>query len=43
MLQNLGLEWAWRLATEPKRLAMRYLRGGPRYLILVVKDLLKGG
>lgn len=42
LVQNLGLEWAWRLSTEPKRLAMRYLRGGPRYLWLVIKDFLKG-
>lgn len=28
-LQNLGLEWAWRLACEPRRLARRYLIEGP--------------
>jgi len=25
MLGRLGLEWAWRLASEPRRLAFRYL------------------
>jgi exopolysaccharide biosynthesis WecB/TagA/CpsF family protein len=27
--QNLGMEWAWRLALEPRRLANRYLVEGP--------------
>lgn len=29
-LQKAGLEWAWRLATEPRRLTRRYLVEGPR-------------
>ena len=29
LAQNLGMEWAWRLAIEPKRLANRYLVEGP--------------
>ncbi|MGX1163216.1 exopolysaccharide biosynthesis WecB/TagA/CpsF family protein [Arthrobacter sp. SLBN-100] len=28
-LRDAGLEWAWRLALEPKRLASRYLMDGP--------------
>jgi N-acetylglucosaminyldiphosphoundecaprenol N-acetyl-beta-D-mannosaminyltransferase len=28
-IQRLGLEWAWRLAHEPRRLARRYLIEGP--------------
>lgn len=28
-VRNLGLEWAWRLALEPRRLANRYLVDGP--------------
>lgn len=28
-IQRLGLEWAWRLAHEPRRLARRYLVEGP--------------
>jgi exopolysaccharide biosynthesis WecB/TagA/CpsF family protein len=30
VFQRLGLEWAWRLAHEPRRLARRYLIEGPR-------------
>lgn len=29
MMQQLSLEWAWRLMTEPRRLARRYLVEGP--------------
>ncbi len=29
-LRRAGLEWTWRLATEPRRLARRYLVDGPR-------------
>ena len=31
-LQRLGLEWAFRLAREPRRLWKRYLRYNPRYV-----------
>jgi N-acetylglucosaminyldiphosphoundecaprenol N-acetyl-beta-D-mannosaminyltransferase len=31
-LQRVGLEWAFRLAMEPRRLARRYLRHNPRFL-----------
>jgi len=31
---NIGLEWAYRLVTEPRRLAARYLRHNPRFLVL---------
>ena len=35
VFQRAGLEWAWRLASEPKRLARRYLVEGPQaYWIL---------
>jgi exopolysaccharide biosynthesis WecB/TagA/CpsF family protein len=34
-ISNAGLEWAWRLALEPRRLANRYLvQGPPAYLAL---------
>jgi len=31
-IRELGLEWAWRLALEPRRLAARYLFGNARFL-----------
>lgn len=43
MLQNLGLEWLYRLITEPKRLGRRYLIGIPKYLKVVLNFyLIKG-
>ena len=38
-LQRLGLEWAWRLAIEPRRLAGRYLLGGANFLRLLAREL----
>lgn len=32
LLQNHGLEWAYRLAKEPRRMWRRYLRNNPAYL-----------
>ncbi len=34
-MQNHGLEWLWRLASEPQKLWRRYLVRGPRFLKLV--------
>ncbi|MFM8894556.1 MAG: WecB/TagA/CpsF family glycosyltransferase [Actinomycetales bacterium] len=34
-MQRSGLEWGYRLAKEPRRLACRYLWGNPRFLISV--------
>ena len=31
-MQSAGLEWAYRLAREPRRLWRRYLRYNPRFL-----------
>jgi N-acetylglucosaminyldiphosphoundecaprenol N-acetyl-beta-D-mannosaminyltransferase len=31
-VRELGLEWAWRLAHEPRRLGRRYLLGNPEFL-----------
>ena len=46
-LQKLGLEWLFRLVTEPKRLWRRYLYRNPRFLVLfgaqVVKFRLRRG
>ena len=35
VVQRLSLEWAWRLLTEPRRLARRYLVEGPTILPMV--------
>jgi N-acetylglucosaminyldiphosphoundecaprenol N-acetyl-beta-D-mannosaminyltransferase len=39
-MMRLGLEWLFRLATEPKRLWKRYLKHNPRYVILLTLQLL---
>lgn len=38
-LQNLGLEWAFRLCSEPTRLWKRYLKQNPRFLYYCFKQL----
>jgi N-acetylglucosaminyldiphosphoundecaprenol N-acetyl-beta-D-mannosaminyltransferase len=39
-MQHAGLEWMFRLATEPRRLWRRYLRHNPRFALLAVKQIL---
>lgn len=39
LMQRGGLEWVFRLATEPRRLWKRYLTQNPRYLALIVRQL----
>ena len=39
-MQALGLEWLFRLLTEPRRLWKRYLYHNPRFLVLAIADLL---
>jgi N-acetylglucosaminyldiphosphoundecaprenol N-acetyl-beta-D-mannosaminyltransferase len=39
VVQRLGLEWAFRLAIEPRRLARRYVVGGTTFLRLLVSAL----
>jgi N-acetylglucosaminyldiphosphoundecaprenol N-acetyl-beta-D-mannosaminyltransferase len=39
-LQDRGLEWAFRLAMEPRRLWRRYLKHNPRFLWLMAMQLL---
>jgi UDP-N-acetyl-D-mannosaminuronic acid transferase (WecB/TagA/CpsF family) len=34
-MQNLGLEWLFRLMSSPRRLAKRYLIKGPRFFLLL--------
>ncbi|MCP5027050.1 MAG: WecB/TagA/CpsF family glycosyltransferase, partial [Actinomycetia bacterium] len=36
-LQRWGLEWAFRLAVEPRRLWRRYLRNNPRFLWAIIR------
>ncbi len=39
MMRENGLEWAWRLATNPKRLAKRYAQSGLMFAYLVATDV----
>lgn len=39
-MQNTGLEWLFRFATEPRRLWRRYLRHNPRFAFLAVKQII---
>lgn len=40
LVQRFGLEWLFRLATEPKRLWRRYLYHNPRFVLLFAHQLL---
>jgi N-acetylglucosaminyldiphosphoundecaprenol N-acetyl-beta-D-mannosaminyltransferase len=40
ILRRSGLEWLFRLVTEPRRLAGRYLRQNPRFALLFAQQLL---
>ncbi len=42
MMRN-GLEWAFRLASEPRRLAGRYFKNIPRFMVLVARQWLSEG
>ena len=39
LMQDLGLEWLFRLACEPRRLARRYLFHNPRFVWLLAAQL----
>ncbi len=39
-MQHLGLEWFFRLITEPRRLWRRYLIHNPRFVLLAIADLI---
>lgn len=41
VLQNAGLEWLFRLATEPKRLFRRYLGQNPQFAVLFSAQLVR--
>ena len=40
-LRNAGLEWAWRLAYEPRRLWRRYLVQDVVFAVLAVKEAIR--
>ncbi|MEX1262585.1 MAG: WecB/TagA/CpsF family glycosyltransferase [Actinomycetota bacterium] len=40
-LQRIGLEWVFRLVSEPRRLWRRYLRQNPRFLALFVRQVFR--
>ncbi len=40
-MQELGLEWLFRLMTEPRRLWKRYFYHNPRFIFLAIIDLLR--
>ncbi|MGH2791649.1 MAG: WecB/TagA/CpsF family glycosyltransferase [Actinomycetota bacterium] len=40
-LQRLGLEWLFRLVTEPRRLWRRYLIRNPRFIFLFARQLIR--
>lgn len=41
-MQRIGLEWAWRVAQEPRRLWRRYLVLGPKFLWLLSRSSRSG-
>jgi N-acetylglucosaminyldiphosphoundecaprenol N-acetyl-beta-D-mannosaminyltransferase len=40
-MQQAGLEWAFRLGSEPRRLWRRYARHNPRFVALFIAQLLR--
>lgn len=41
-VQSLGLEWAWRLAMEPRKLWKRYLVTNSEFIWLVLREMVRG-
>lgn len=39
-MQNMGLEWLFRLSQEPRRLAKRYLYNNPRFIFYVLLEMM---
>ena len=39
-MQNIGLEWFYRFAQEPRRMWKRYLIGNIKFITLVIKSKL---
>ncbi len=40
-IRSIGMEWAWRLACEPRRMARRYLLGNPLFVARAIADAAK--
>ena len=40
MMRN-GLEWLFRLVTEPRRLGVRYLKHNPRFIALILRQIMR--
>ena len=40
-MQNMGLEWLYRLAAEPRRLGHRYIHGNISFIMLAAAEMLK--
>jgi N-acetylglucosaminyldiphosphoundecaprenol N-acetyl-beta-D-mannosaminyltransferase len=38
-MQTIGMEWLWRLALEPRRMAKRYLIGNTVFVKVIIKDI----
>ena len=41
LFMNLGLEWLFRLAVEPRRLWRRYIYHNPRFVFRISKEIIK--
>ncbi|MDT1957205.1 WecB/TagA/CpsF family glycosyltransferase [Carnobacterium divergens] len=41
-MQNIGMEWFYRLIQEPKRMFSRYLKGNTKFIIKVLKTKIRG-
>ena len=41
-MQHAGLEWLFRLATEPRRLWWRYMYHNPRFVALLARQYVQG-
>lgn len=41
-MQSMGLEWAWRLVMEPRKLWRRYLTTNSEFIWLVLRELVRG-
>ncbi len=38
-MRSAGLEWAYRLAQDPRRMARRYVVGNTQFVLLVLREL----